>query len=317
MQDAEAKPGIGQGICPMLGGAVLLWRNKQLATAEIFRSKVSRSFIQMAETQANFDFRFGGIGRLYGASALQRFRSAHVCIVGVGGVGSWVVEALARSGVGNLTLVDLDDICESNINRQIHALDGLIGTSKIETMASRCRSINPECEVKTIHTFLTAKNVDEILAVRFDYVVDAIDSTNHKVAIISACQKAGIPIITIGGAGGRIDPAQIQICDLARSINDQLLKRVRKQLRQQHDFPRQKKRKFHIDCVFSPEEPTFPESCELEGAESEPKSARLDCASGYGAATHLTGTFGFYAAAHVLKRLANPDAPVDGEPETP
>ncbi len=263
----------------------------------------------MADTQANFDFRFGGIGRLYGASALQRFRAANVCIVGIGGVGSWIVEALARSGIGKLTLVDLDDICESNINRQIHALDGLIGASKIETMAERCRAINPECQVTTLHTFLTAKNVDEILAPRFDYVIDAIDSTNHKVAIIAACKRLEIPVLTIGGAGGRIDPTQIQICDLARSINDQLLKRVRKQLRQQHDFPRHKKRKFNIDCVFSPEEPMYPEACDIDGEADGPKSVRLDCSSGYGAATHLTGTFGFFAASHVLKGLANPAEP--------
>lgn len=263
----------------------------------------------MADTQANFDFRFGGIGRLYGAAALERFRAAHVCIVGIGGVGSWIVEALARSGIGQLTLVDLDDICESNINRQIHALDGLIGASKIETMAARCRAINPECQVTTVHTFLTAKNVDEILAAGFDYVIDAIDSTNHKVALIAACKRLETPILTIGGAGGRIDPTQIQICDLARSINDQLLKRVRKQLRQQHGFPRQKKRKFHIDCVFSPEEPRPPESCELEGEDSGPQSVRLDCSSGYGAATHLTGTFGFFAASHVLKALAGLASP--------
>ncbi|MBD5782347.1 tRNA cyclic N6-threonylcarbamoyladenosine(37) synthase TcdA [Pelagicoccus sp. NFK12] len=263
----------------------------------------------MAETQANYDFRFGGIGRLYGAAALQRFRAAHVCIVGIGGVGSWIVEALARSGIGKLTLVDLDDICESNINRQIHALDGLIGASKIETMAQRCRAINPECEVSTLHTFLTAKNVDEILAAGFDYVVDAIDSTNHKVALIAACKQSETPVLTIGGAGGRIDPTQVQICDLARSINDQLLKRVRKQLRQQHGFPRQKKRKFHIDCVFSPEEPLYPESCDIDGEEElGSKSVRLDCSSGYGAATHLTGTFGFFAASQVLKSLAGIEA---------
>ncbi len=258
----------------------------------------------MADTQANFDFRFGGIGRLYGAAALERFREANICIVGIGGVGSWIVEALARSGIGKLTLVDLDDICESNINRQIHALDGLIGTSKIETMAERCRSINPECEVTTLHTFLTAKNVDEILEPNFDYVIDAIDSTNHKVAIIASCKERGTPVLTIGGAGGRIDPTQIEICDLSRSINDQLLKRVRKQLRQQHGFPRQKRRKFHIDCVFSPEEPMYPESCDIEEEDSSPKSVRLDCSSGFGAATHLTGTFGFYAASHILKELS-------------
>lgn len=258
----------------------------------------------MAESKANFDYRFGGIGRLYGASALERFRRAHVCVVGIGGVGSWVVEALARSGIGKLSLVDLDDICESNINRQIHALDGTVGTSKIETMAERCRAINPECEARTLHTFLTAKNVDEILSNEFDFVVDAIDSTSHKVALIAACQKRETPILTVGGAGGRIDPTLVQICDLARSINDQLLKRVRKQLRQQHGFPRQKRRKFHIDCVFSPEEPMYPETCDVEENDSEPLSVRLDCSSGYGAVTHLTGTFGFFAASHVLLKLS-------------
>lgn len=258
----------------------------------------------MANTSANFDFRFGGIGRLYGTAALQRFRASHVCVVGIGGVGSWLVEALARSGIGQLTLVDLDDICESNINRQIHALDGLIGASKIETMAQRCRAINPECIVHTVHSFLTAKNVEQILAPRVDFVADAIDSTTHKVAIIAACKEADIPVLTIGGAGGRIDPSQIQICDLARSINDQLLKRVRKQLRQAHGFPREKRRKFHVDCVFTPEEPVFPQACDLEEGEAIPQSVRLDCASGYGAATHLTGTFGFFAAAHILKQLA-------------
>lgn len=266
----------------------------------------------MAETQANFDFRFGGIGRLYGAAALERFRAAHVCVVGIGGVGSWVVEALARSGIGRLTLIDLDDICESNINRQIHALDGLIGVSKIEAMAERCRAINPACVVAPVHSFLTAKNVGEILSEDFDYVVDAIDSTNHKVSLIAACHERGTPVLTIGGAGGRIDPTQIQICDLARSINDQLLKRVRKQLRQQHGFPRQKRRKFHIDCVFSPEEPMYPEACDIS-EEGEKKSVRLDCSSGYGAATHLTGTFGFFAASHVLKAIAAPESASDSE----
>ena len=258
----------------------------------------------MATSQANFDYRFGGIGRLYGAEALARFRQAHVCVVGIGGVGSWVVEALARSGIGKLTLIDLDDICESNINRQIHALDGKIGVSKIEAMSERCRAINPECEVVAIHSFLTSKNVGEILAADFDYLVDAIDSTNHKVAVIAACHESGTPILTVGGAGGRIDPTQIQICDLARSINDPLLKRVRKQLRQQHGFPRQKQRKFRVDCVFSPEEALYPESCDVNEGDAL-NSVRLDCESGYGAVTHLTGTFGFFAASHVLKALVS------------
>lgn len=256
-------------------------------------------------TQANFDFRFGGIGRLYGNDALKRFRAAHVCVVGIGGVGSWVVEALARSGIGKLTLVDLDDICESNINRQIHALDGAIGISKIDAMATRCRAINPECLVKTVHAFLTKRNAESIIEDGFDYVVDAIDSASHKVEIIVACKAKKIPCLTVGGAGGRIDPTQIRIADLSRSYNDPLLQRVRKLLRLQHNFPRQEKRKFHVDCVFSPEEARFPDPCQLENADAS-GSIRLDCASGYGAATHLTGTFGFFATSVVLSKLAAP-----------
>lgn len=259
-------------------------------------------------SQANYDFRFGGIARLYGADALAAFRAAHVCVVGIGGVGSWVVEALARSGVGKLTLVDLDDICESNVNRQIHALDGVIGTPKIETMAQRCRAINPECLVKTVHAFLTKRNADSLIEPDFNYVVDAIDSATHKVEIIVACKAKSVPCLTVGGAGGRIDPTQIRIDDLSRSYNDPLLQRVRKLLRQLHDFPRQEKRKFHVQCVYSPEPLRLPSPCDLPEGESG-GSVRLDCSSGYGAATHLTGTFGFFAASAVLAKLAIPSAP--------
>lgn len=254
------------------------------------------------DNQASYQFRFGGIGRLYSPEALEAFRAAHVCIVGIGGVGSWVVEALARSGVGKLTLVDLDDICESNVNRQIHALDGAIGEPKIEAMAKRCRAINPECVVRTEHTFLTEKNAAELLDGNFDYVVDAIDSSTHKVALIVACRRLNVPVLTVGGAGGRVDPTMIQLADLSRSFNDPLLQRVRKLLRQQHRFPRNTKRKFNVPCVFSPETPKYPELCDID--EDEPRSVRLDCEAGYGAATHLTGTFGFFAVSAVLAHLA-------------
>ncbi len=263
--------------------------------------------------KANYDFRFGGIARLYGASALETFRAAHVCVVGIGGVGSWIVEALARSGVGKLTLVDLDDVCESNINRQIHALDGAIGAPKTDAMAQRCRAINPECVVKTVHAFFTKRNAESIIEDGFDYVVDAIDSAAHKVEIIVACRAKTIPVLTIGGAGGRIDPTQIRIADLSRSYNDPLLQRVRKLLRQLHNFPRQEKRKFHVDCVFSPEEARFPEVCAAGGGDGS-GSIRLDCSSGYGAATHLTGTFGFFATSVVLAKLAAP-APSKSVPQ--
>jgi len=256
----------------------------------------------MTDTAGQRYLRFGGIGRLYGEAALDRFSQAHVCLVGIGGVGSWTVEALARSGIGKMTLVDLDDVCESNINSQIHALDGTIGSSKIETMAQRCRAINPSGTVHTKHAFLSEKNADEQLSGDLDFVVDAIDSAKHKAAMIIAARRRGVPILTVGGAGGCADPSQVQLADLSRSFNDPLLQRVRKILRQEHGFPRDKKRKFKIPCVFTPEDKKHPEFCDAD--EEEPKSIRLDCESGFGAVTHLTGTFGFFAASAVLKHLA-------------
>ncbi len=256
----------------------------------------------MSDPTANYDFRFGGIERLYGAGSLDRIRAAHVLVVGIGGVGSWVAEALARSGIGKLTLVDLDDVCESNINRQIHALDGQIGKSKIEAMAERCRLINPECDIRAIHTFFTSKTAASVFDTEYDYVMDAIDSVNHKCALIDLCKRQDIPVLVSGGAGGRVDPTQIQVSDLSQSFNDKLLQQVRKQLRQGFDFPRDSKQRFNIECVFSPETARFPESCDTD---EEKTSRRLDCSSGYGAATHITGTFGFIAAARIVERITD------------
>ncbi|MEM9160402.1 MAG: tRNA cyclic N6-threonylcarbamoyladenosine(37) synthase TcdA [Verrucomicrobiota bacterium] len=256
----------------------------------------------MPDATHSFEFRFGGVGRLYGPKGLERIRAAHVCIIGIGGVGSWSVEALARSGVGQLTLVDLDDICESNINRQIHAKDGEIGKPKIEVMAQRCREINPEAEVRVIHSFFTEKTIDQIFDVDYDYVVDAIDSVKHKCRLLATCRDRGIPIIAVGGAGGRIDPTRIQVSDLSKTYNDKLLQRTRKMLRSDFGFPKQANRKFKIDCVFSPEDAVYPEICDTDSGEKT--SHRLDCSSGYGAVTHLTGAFGFIAAAEVLKNLS-------------
>lgn len=257
----------------------------------------------MSDARINYDFRFGGIERLYGPGSLKRIREAHVLIVGIGGVGSWTAEALARSGIGSLTLVDLDDVCESNINRQIHALDGQIGRPKIEAMAERCRLINPDCSVRVIHAFFTSKTADQVFDIPYDYAMDAIDSVNHKCCLIDQCKRRKIPALVSGGAGGRKDPTQIQIADLSKSINDQLLKRVRKKLRQEYGFPRDRKRRFDIECVFSPEEALFPESCDTD---AEMTSRRLDCASGFGAATHITGTFGFIAASKIIDRICQP-----------
>lgn len=246
----------------------------------------------------NYHQRFGGIARLYSPEGLETLRRAHVCVVGIGGVGSWAVEALARSGVGKLTLIDMDDICVTNINRQIHAISGEIGKLKTEVMAERVGKINPECEVNIIDDFLTQDNLSDYLTRGYDYVIDAIDSVNVKAALIAFCKRQKIKVITVGGAGGQTDPSQIQIADLARTIQDPLAARVRGLLRKQYGFRKGEGAKFGVECVFSTQPLIFPqvgEGCEV--------SATMNCANGFGAITMVTATFGFFAASRVIAKL--------------
>lgn len=254
---------------------------------------------------SDYETRFGAIGRLYGTAGLARIRAAHVCVIGLGGVGSWVVEALARSGVGALTLVDMDEVCLSNVNRQIHALDGTVGRTKASVLAERVGQIAPECAVTVEEVFFTESTAERLLAPDYDYIIDSIDATRLKCFLIAEARKWGLKLITCGGAGGCIDPSRVQICDLARTINDPLLLQVRKRLRQQYGFPKFKRQKFKIDCVYSDELPVFPMedgtvSCEGESGEDY----RLNCDTGFGSATYLTGTIGFFLAAEVVKRIA-------------
>ena len=255
---------------------------------------------------ADFERRFGGIGRLYGASALARFRQAHVCVVGVGGVGSWVVEALARSAVGQLTLIDLDNVAESNINRQIQALESTLGQAKITALAERIAQINPWCRVHQVEDFIAPDNMGRYIgSQRYDYVIDAIDSVAAKTALIAYCREHGIPLVTIGGAGGQIDPTKIEIRDLCRTEQEPLLAKVRKRLRAQHGFPRGTKNKFGIDAVYSMEPLQYPEggeNCSLDADERNGVTG-LNCA-GFGSAMAVTASFGLVAAAHVLRKLA-------------
>lgn len=263
---------------------------------------------------SDFEFRFGGIARLYGKAALSRFRAAHVMVVGIGGVGSWVVEALARSGIGRLTLVDLDEVCVSNINRQLHALDSTVGRSKAEVMVERVRAISPEARVDGRVEFFTADTASRLLGLetdsisedRPDFVVDAIDAMSNKVRLIALCHGAGIPLVVCGGAGGRRDPTAVRVADLATVTHDRLLSEVRKRLRREHGFSRTS-RKLRIECVHSAEAPVFPDrdggTCATRVAD-DGTPLRLNCESGFGSATQVTGTFGFAAAARVLARLA-------------
>ena len=254
----------------------------------------------------DFDRRFGGIARLYGDAALARFRSAHVCVIGVGGVGSWVVEALARSAIGRITMIDLDNLAESNVNRQIHALTDTLGKAKVSALAERIAQINPFCRVTEIEEFISADNLDEMIGARnFDYVIDAIDNVRAKTALIAYCRDHAIKLVTIGGAGGQIDPTKIEVRDLCRTEQEPLLAKVRKRLRALHRFPRGTKNKFGIDAVFSTEPLRFPEaaeSCEID-ADDQAGITGLNCA-GFGSAMVVTAAFGLVAAAHVLRKLA-------------
>ncbi|HSH48910.1 MAG TPA: tRNA cyclic N6-threonylcarbamoyladenosine(37) synthase TcdA [Halomonas sp.] len=257
-------------------------------------------------TDADYDLRFGGIRRLYGARAAERFRRAHVVVAGVGGVGSWAVEALARSGIGRLTLIDLDDVCLSNVNRQLHALDGTVGRPKIEVLAERCRAIQPGIEVVADAAFVTPTNLAERLPDDADQVLDTIDSVVAKTALIAWCRRRRLPITVAGAAGGQTDPTRIRVADLTRTVQDPLLSRVRARLRRDHGFTRDPKKRFGVECVFSDEQLVYPapdgEVCHTKPGAGE--STRLDCASGFGAATFVTGAFGFAAASRVLARLA-------------
>lgn len=255
--------------------------------------------------------RFGGIGRLYGTAGLTRLAAAHVCVVGIGGVGSWAAEALVRSGIGAVTLVDLDEVCVTNTNRQIHATCQSVGQFKTEVMKERLLAINPECRVTAVNDFLTEKNLYDILAPggefsTFEYVVDCIDSVKHKAAMIAFCKRRKIRIVTTGAAGGQIDPTQIQVGDLNKTFNDPLARKVRSLLRRDYDFSRNPARNYSVPCVFSSEQLVYPQPngtvCQAKPAEGD--STRLDCASGFGSATMVTGTFGFVAAARVVKRIA-------------
>lgn len=254
---------------------------------------------------SDYNLRFGGIARLYGADAMSTIQSAHICVIGIGGVGSWVVEAIARNGIGQITLIDLDDICITNINRQIHALTSTVGESKVEIMAERIKQINPDCIVNQVEDFVTMENIAELLTNGYDYVLDAIDSVRVKTALIAHCKRIKLPIITIGGAGGQVDPTKIEICDLSQTYQDPLLAKVRNQLRREHNFSRNTKRKFSIDAVFSTEQLAYPdESGNVCHAKQNQQGAiRLDCNGGFGAATHVTASFAFFAVGRLMQKL--------------
>ncbi len=249
--------------------------------------------------------RFSGIARLYGYPGLACFAKANICVIGMGGVGTWAAEALIRTGIGAITLIDMDEICITNTNRQIHALHQHLGQSKIEVMAERIQAINPECKVTCIDEFITSNNVDDLLNHNFSYVIDAIDSVGSKASLLFYCRRHNIPVVTTGAAGGKIDPTKIAVSDLANTIQDPLSAKLRERLL--HDFKVRKnsKGKFDIDCVFSSEPLIVPEEDSIIFTSSRivNEKKRIDCSTGFGASTMVTATFGFIATSHVIKKM--------------
>lgn len=267
------------------------------------------------KTTENFDRRFAGIARLYGDAGLQRLIAAHVCVIGIGGVGSWVVESLARSGVGEITMIDMDMVAESNVNRQILATSESIGRDKILVMQDRIRQINADCIVHCVDEFISRDNLDQHLSSSMNFVIDCIDDFRTKAALIHFCKSNKINILTVGGAGGQIDPSKIRQADLSRTEYDVLLARTRKLLRQDYGFARNLKRSFGVPCIYSDEQLVFPDgqgSTTMQRPSTEkpdnvasdmPNNA-LNCAGGLGSITHTTGTFAFFASSFVLNKLA-------------
>lgn len=253
------------------------------------------------------DPRFAGIERLYGAGSVTRLAHAHVGVVGIGGVGSWAAEALARSGVGQLTLIDADDVCVSNVNRQSHALEGEFGRPKVDVVAARLHAINPQIQVHALAQFVTVDNLAELLDRGYDAVIDACDALRVKVAMIAFCKRRKIPVVVSGSAGGRIDATLITARDLSKTEHDVLLGLVRKKLRDDYGWTRNPKRYFGVQAVFSRENVNYPQAdgsvCKTRPANSEGGSLKLDCGGGLGAAMHVTTTFGMVAAARVIERL--------------
>ena len=254
----------------------------------------------------DFETRFGGIARLYGRAGLARLRAAHVCVIGIGGVGAWAAEALARSGVGALTLVDLDEVCVTNINRQLHALTDTVGHAKVDVMAERIRAINPDCRVTAEQKFFNEESAEELLAPKFDFVLDAIDNVPNKVLLLVRCREKNLPVVTCGGAGGRRELTSVRVGDLSKASHDKLLSEVRRQLRKEHHFPAERLA-MGIPCVYSVEKTVFPQpDGSVCGTRPEAdEGARLNCNGGLGSATFVTGTFGFAAAGLIVQKIAN------------
>lgn len=265
---------------------------------------------QPNETKYTLHRRFDRMGRLVGDEKMQKLMNAHVMVIGLGGVGSWAAESLARSGIGRLTVIDFDEICITNANRQLHALQGLVGQKKATVMAERLRKINPQAKIVDLVQFYNEENSQSILSVNPDIVVDAIDNLTAKAHLIAKCRELKIPLITSAGASAKLDPLQAKLADLSKTHTDPMAHQLRKILRQKYDFP--EKEEFGIPCVFSAEEPLMPIDLNYDNGEG----FKCVCPQGqnnlqscdrrsviYGNASFVTGAFGLAIASWVVRKI--------------
>lgn len=256
--------------------------------------------------------RFDRMGRLIGDQKMLRLMESHVMIIGLGGVGSWAAESIVRSGVGKVTLLDFDEICVTNFNRQLHALQGSIGKQKVEVMAERMQKINPQAKISAIPLFYNADHCERIFSEKPDYVIDAIDNVTAKCHLLSYCKEQQIPVITSTGSGGRLDPTHIRIADLGRTEKDPLARSIRKILREKHGFPPEEGALFGIPAVYSIEPPALPKELNYD----QGKGFRCVCSTSdnpyfncdnrnliLGSASFVTGSFGLACASHVVRAL--------------
>ena len=258
----------------------------------------------MSILSEHYQHSFSSLERVFGSAAMPVLAQAHFCVIGIGGVGSWAAEALARSGIGNITLIDFDSIELSNINRQVHTTNDTLNISKVASMQQRILAINPECNCQVIEDFITHANLASFKLEQYDYVIDAIDHVTYKTALLHFCRRYKVPIVSTGGAGGLTDPTAIAYADLTKTNNDALLAKVRSNLRYQYGYSRNPKRSYGIDCVYSTQQSLYPaengsvsyQKPKMDGAKT------LDCATGLGSFVAVTASFGFAGAARAINK---------------
>lgn len=251
--------------------------------------------------------RFGALARLYGEDALPHLARAHFVVVGLGGVGSWAAEALARTGIGTLTLIEMDGVCVTNTNRQLHTMEGTIGAPKNQVVADRLKAINPELILHQQESFLTRDNTEAFIGPEHNVVIDAIDASNIKAHLAAFCSRRKKRLITVGSSGGKRDPKRITCSDLALTEYDPMLRKVKNLLYRHHGFRKDGKRRFRVDAIYSTEQMHFPQMdgsvCVGDKGNRDPESGvKLDCGGGLGSVLMVTGSFGFAAAAQAVER---------------